>query len=394
MRQEFESVLYHQRLAHKAWLNKAFARGEKPSEQVSQLVWELLVTYTESVDDFEVVADDIYKAAYELAMLVLPGATTNLVYKNYRDYLAEAIMDYIEDSHPDQLRSLVRFTNLVSSAICEASSDLLKSSLRHRRAERFSQELKVAKRIQAHLLPKAVPSIPGFDFAGRLVPAEEIGGDYWSIKYQASDDLITLKLADITGHGIAAATLVSAVKFISGGYYKGSSSAAEVMEQTNRVLTMDTPHEILVSMVYGWLRPKTYELTIVNAGHSPAFICSSTACMDLPLTGPVMGLTEYAEYGETTFQLEKGDLVFFGSDGITEAGAPECFGLAKLKQIVVEHKEKPADEIADLVVDEVARFAGRVQDDISLVIVKVTGDPPKKTLSTRRREGKSQARGD
>ena len=392
MREEFESVLYHQRLAHKAWLNKAFARGVAPGEQVSQLVWELLVIYSEAVDDFDAVADDIFKAAYELAILVLPNTTIDEVYKLYRDDLTEAIIDYTDDSHPEQLRSLVRFSNLVSSAICEAGSDLVKSTLRHKRAERFSQEIKVAKRIQAHLLPKAVPSIAGFEFAGRLVPAEEIGGDYWSVKYQAPDDLVTLKLADITGHGIAAATLVAAVKFISGGYYKGSKSAAEVMEQTNRILTLDTPHEILVSMVYGWLRPRTYELTIVNAGHSPAFICSNTACTDLPLTGPMLGLAEDAEYGEVTFQLQKGDLVFFGSDGITEAGAPERFGLTRLKEIVLGSKEKPADEIADMVVGEVARFAGRAQDDVSLVIVKVVGDPPKATVPTKRGEGKSRAR--
>jgi len=392
MREEFESVLYHQRLAHKAWLNKAFARGAAPGEQVSQLVWELLVIYSEAVDDFDAVADDIFKAAYELAILVLPNSAIDEVYKLYRDDLAEAIIDYTDDSHPEQLRSLVRFSNLVSSAICEAGSDLVKSTLRHKRAERFSQEIKVAKRIQAHLLPKAVPSIAGFEFAGRLVPAEEIGGDYWSIKYQAPDDLVTLKLADITGHGIAAATLVAAVKFISGGYYKGSKSAAEVMEQTNRILTLDTPHEILVSMVYGWLRPKTYELTIVNAGHSPAFICSNAACIDLPLTGPMLGLAEDAEYGEATFQLRKGDLVFFGSDGITEAGAPERFGLTRLKEVVLGNKEKRADEIADTVVGEVARFAGRAQDDVSLVIVKVVGDPPERIVPTKRGEGRSRAR--
>jgi len=392
MREEFENVLYRQRLAHKAWLSKMRARGVIPSEQVSQLMWELLVAYSEAADEFDAVADDILKAAYELAKLVLSSIGMEEAHKYYRDYLAEAILDHTDDSHPEQLRNLVRFSNVVSSAICEASIDLLKSSIRHERAERLSQELTVAKRIQGHLLPKAVPSIPGFEFAGRLVPAAEIGGDYWSVKYQAADDLVTLKLADITGHGIAAATLVAAVKFISGGYYKGSKSAAEVIEQTNRVLTLDTPHEILVSMVYGWLYPKTFHLTIVNAGHSPAFICGGGACTDLPLTGPLLGLTGDAKYGEAAFQLQKGDLVFFGSDGITEAGVTESFGLGRLKRIVMDNKDKPANAIADLVVREVKRFVGRPHDDISLVIVKVIGDPPKKAESTKRGERKSRAR--
>lgn len=387
MREELEKVLYHQRLAHKAWLGRMYARGTTPTNEISQLVWELLLAYGDSVDNFDHAAEDIYQAAYELAGLVLRESSVEQVYHQYRDHLIESMLEYTSDRSPNHLRALVRFSNILSSAICEANVDTIKRSIRHQRAERFSQELSVAKKIQSHLLPKVIPTLPGFEFAGRLIPATEIGGDYWSVKYHPKDEIVTLKLADITGHGIAAATLVAAVKFISGGYYKGSISAAEVMQQTNRVLSIETPHEILVSMVYGWLRPDTYDLSIVNAGHAPAFICSDTACIDLSPTGPLLGLTETAEYGEVTFTLSKNDLIFFGSDGIIEAGIGERFGLDRLKYLVLGNKDKSADEIADLVVQEVADFAGQPNDDVSLVIVKVTADPP-----VAKKTGKPSAR--
>ena len=289
---DFETIIYHQKLAHKAWLNKVFLRGSRPSPEAIELVWELLITFSEAVANFDLASEDIYKTAYELAARELATFPVNRLQTVYRDYLLEAMCDFMPDGHPGYARAMIRFANVVSSAFCEASTDQLRKSMRHRRAEVLSSELRMAKRIQSHLLPKVIPDIPGFDFAGRLVPAEEIGGDYWSIKQKSDGGIVTLKLADITGHGVAAATLVAAVKFISGGYYTGASSAAEVMAKTNRVLTLETPHDILVSMVYAWLRPATFEISIVNAGHSPVFLCSKLLCTDISPTGPVLGVTE------------------------------------------------------------------------------------------------------
>src|SRR5204862_1634874 len=98
------------------------------------------------------------------------------------------------------------------------------------RDERLEKELTLAKRIQQRLLPRSIPKIPGFDVAGRVLAAREVGGDYWSVKDYPDDGIVTFKLADVTGHGIAAATLVAAVKFISGGFYRSAKSPAQVMD--------------------------------------------------------------------------------------------------------------------------------------------------------------------
>jgi len=373
--EELETAIYRQKLAHKAWLNKAFRAGEKPSEAVAELVWELLMTYGEAQGEFYRAAEDIYKTAYEIAAMILTDTPIKRALRIYRDFLLDAMLDHCGQDPESSCGDLVRFANRVSSAFCEAHSDLLRRTIRHQRAEQVANELRLAKRIQMHLLPKTIPDIPGFEFAGRLIPAEEIGGDYWSVKYKKDGGIVTLKLADITGHGVAAATLVAAVKFISGGFYQGSSSAAEVMKKTNRVLTIETPRDILVTMVYGWLRPETFELTLVNAGHSPVFLCRGDTCADIPLTGPVLGVTEDADYTEERLMLGKGDIVFFGSDGITEAGIAEPFGADRLKQVVTQNAQLSADEIADAVVRAVTDYAQKPHDDISLLVVKVTSDP-------------------
>lgn len=373
---EIEPMIYRQRVAFKNWLGKAMRLNAPLPDQALELVWELLVAYGEAANERRQSRDDVYKTAYDLAESLLPGADMDTVYKVYRDALLDAMTEVHAGADASEYVRMISFANQISSAFCEANADRLKKASLHTRVEGLSQELRLAKRIQQHLLPKMIPEIPGFDFAGRLIPATEVGGDYWSVKYKDADNIVTLKLADITGHGVAAATLVAAVKFISGGYYQGSRTAAEVMQKTNRVLTLETPHEILVTMVYGWLRPDTYELTLVNAGHSPAFLCGNNICRDVPLTGPVLGLTENAEYGEERLLLRKGDVIFFGSDGITEAGVTEQFGLARLKNVVTGNVELPASEIADRVVSAVMEFTKQPHDDISLLVIKVTGDPP------------------
>lgn len=372
---EFETTIYHEKLAMKAWLGRALRAGFRPHDDVSLLVWELLITYVESLDDFEAAKEDMYKAAYDLATLALHDMSIGDVSRVYRDFLVEAMLDYEGSPLGDHSLALVRFSNIVSDAFREAGSDRLRRDLRRRRAQNMADEMRLAKRIQNHLLPREIPSIPGFDFAGRLIPTQEIGGDYWSFK-DKGDGVVTLKLADITGHGIAAATLVAAVKYISGGFYEGSASVAEVIDKTNRVLTVETPRDVLVTMVYGWLRPATFELTTVNAGHSPAFICRGDVCIDIPPTGPVLGVTEHVNYGEQLFKLRKNDIIFLGSDGITEAGIPEPYGQERLKQQVLEASSGTADEIADAVVSAVMDYAPKPHDDISLVVLKVTGDPP------------------
>jgi len=372
--EKLETVLYQQKRAHKIWLGEVGKRGEKPSTLADGLVWELLLSYSEALADFDDAREDIYKTAYEIASLAVPHLNVRRLTDLYRDCLLDAIMETAESPSSAtglcDCRALVHFANTISTAFIEARADMLKRTLRHTRAESISNELRVAKAIQSHLLPKEIPRIPGFEFAGRLVPAMEVGGDYWSVKHYPNDGVVTLKLADISGHGVAAATLVAAVKFISGGYYRGSKSASEVIRQTNRVLVKETPHDIIVAMVYGWLRPKTRRLTIVNAGHEPVFFCREGLCVDVPPTGPVLGVTE-TDYGEVDVHLEEGDIDFFGSDGIIEAGITEQFGIDRLKELVGANSHLSADELADKVIRTTTEFAEQPHDDISLLVVKV-----------------------
>jgi serine phosphatase RsbU (regulator of sigma subunit) len=257
----------------------------------------------------------------------------------------------------------------VTDAAWQTHADMLQETIRRQQEERYQQELMVAKRIQERLLPRSVPQIPGFDIAGRVLPAAEVGGDYWSCRQYPEDDIVTLKLADVTGHGIAAATLVSAVKFISGGYYRGAKTAAQVMERTNAVLVRDTPHEIMVTMFYGWLYPESSEMTVVNAGHSPVLHYHRERFCVIPPTGPALGMVD-AKYREVRLSMDPGDILITCSDGVTEPSAEVALGAAWVERQVAENASLPAEELVSKIIDSALAVYGTARDDMSVLVVK------------------------
>jgi serine phosphatase RsbU (regulator of sigma subunit) len=367
----YETLVFQEKKALEAWKSAAERAKHGPNETMEEIVWTLLTLCGDYLNNpTPELEKEIADEAHEITHLAITEIGLELAAQIYRDDLLDAITRNLAGGE-EWTPQLLRFANIVSDALCHAQTESLRRTIRHQRMDNLTNELRVAKGIQQRLVPKHPPKIEGFDFAGRLIPAAEIGGDYWSVKNHPEEGIITAKLADVSGHGIAAATLVSAVKFISGGYFQSAKTASWVMEQTNRVLTEETPSEVLVSMIYAWIYSKNKEVTFVNAGHEPVFICNAEGCLDIPPTGPVLGVSE-AKYGEIRRQLAPNDIIFFGSDGLTEAGRGDQFGLQRLKHIVAENRRLSADALADTIIDKVIEYAGTPHDDLSLVIVKVT----------------------
>jgi len=309
---------------------------------------------------------DVYRIAAELERVVGQDATLRYL----RDGLTRALVPCLHRS-PTCAEAVGRIISRATDAVWRAHADVLEETIRTQHHNRLQQELTLAKRIQERLLPRTVPLVPGFDIAGKVLPAAEVGGDYWSCKDYSEDGIVTLKLADVTGHGIAAATLVAAVKFISGGYYRGSKTAAQVMERTNTVLVRETPHEILVTMVYAWLYPHSSEMSVVNAGHSPVLHFHNGAFRRIEPTGIALGLME-TRYRETRLALEPGDIFFTCSDGVTEPHADGALGETWVRELVARSAHLSAADLVEQILAEALHYYGTPKDDMSVLVVKRT----------------------
>jgi hypothetical protein len=319
-------------------------------------------------------AEDLAEAeaqAYRVASRLVAEVGPEAALRYLRDSLLGALSVSVAGAAGERL---ARLSARLSDAVWCAHADALQRTISRERDDHLRRELALAKRIQERLLPKSIPQIPGFDIAGRVLPAAEVGGDYWSCKNYPEDDIVTFKLADVTGHGIAAATLVAAVKFISGGYYRGSKTAAQVMERTNTVLVRETPHEILVTMVYGWLYPLSGEMSVVNAGHAPVLHyhrlpSGEGRFRSIPPTGLALGLTE-TKYAEVRIPMEPGDVFFTCSDGITEPSGTDALGEEWVEEQIAAAPDVTAAELVSRVLEGALRHYGTPRDDMSVLAVR------------------------
>jgi sigma-B regulation protein RsbU (phosphoserine phosphatase) len=371
-----ENIILQENKILEAWLSLMPPEASELAGTLTEPVRDLLLLMYEYLAGARgEVEEDTRHLAYRIAQQILEEEDYHTLINVFRNALQEAVVEYTASVDGERTGHLLAFFNTITDAFWHAHADRLRKTIRLQYRERFSNELRVAKRVQERLTPRVVPKVPGWEIAGRLVPALEVGGDYWSVKHYPDDGVITCKLADVTGHGIGAAILVAAVKFISGGFYRGAPSAAWVMERTNHVLVVETPSDIMVTMVYGWLRPQSSELTLVNAGHAPVFMCHDNTITNIPPTGPALGLLE-SRYSEVTLKFVPGDILFFCSDGIIEARgrAPghsrEMFGVDRLHDLICRHADLTATELADKVLQTAIDFSGSPNDDMSLMVIK------------------------
>jgi hypothetical protein len=356
------------------WIAALPSEVPPPSDRCGRYMRELCLLFRDYLDQpSDGMENDIRACTRAIAMYLLDGQDKRDWIIGYRDAFETSILRHARLSSGAAAR-IIQFMNLVTDDLWGAYADQFRLTLRIQQREAMGQELRMAKEIQSRLLPKSVPKVPGFDIAGKLIPASEVGGDYWSCKYYEQDDIVTIKLADIAGHGLAAAMLVAAVKFISGGWYRGAVNAADVIENTNRVLVKETPADILVTMFYGWIHPRARTIDVVNAGHHPILYCRGGEINEIPPTGPVLGLIQ-SQFRQETFEVQTGDILFCCSDGVIEARRQEPFGTERLKEVIRRNRYLTATELCEAVVNAVSRFTDQPQDDISVLAVRVLDTP-------------------
>jgi serine phosphatase RsbU (regulator of sigma subunit) len=139
-------------------------------------------------------------------------------------------------------------------ALMAESADRLRRAEEDR--EREAQELRAARVIQQQLLPKEMPSLPGWRIAAYYRPAREVGGDFYDF-LKLPDGQIAIVTGDVTDKGIPAALVMATTHTILRGDAPGLLSPGEVLERANDRLYPDIPANMFVTCLYAVLDPKT-----------------------------------------------------------------------------------------------------------------------------------------
>ncbi|MDD1706153.1 MAG: SpoIIE family protein phosphatase [Methanoregulaceae archaeon] len=271
----------------------------------------------------------------------------------------------------DEFIRLEESINLMIRRIREESEEL----------ERKNAELRVAAEIQQSLLPGTIDTVPGFEMAARSVPARIVGGDFYDVITAAEMPYATgnvgIVIADVSGKGLPAAIFMALSKVVLHVNAASHPRPVDAVRHANNRITAESKTSMFVTACYGVIDPGAHTFTYVNAGHNPPFVVQGNggSIRQLDPTGMVLGALEDAEYGEQTIPLSIGDSIVLYTDGITEAtnARNELFGEERLRNVLLQHHDLPANELADAILDEITRFCGGEpqSDDITLFVVKV-----------------------
>jgi serine phosphatase RsbU (regulator of sigma subunit) len=239
----------------------------------------------------------------------------------------------------------------------------------------LKKELEIAKRVQQFIIPKDFSQITYPLVSGHYHPIEDIGGDFFDC-YPLPDGNYGFLIADVTGHGIPAALVMSMAKMIFSIYASRFASTSElfasVNEQMNGLL-LDTQYITSFFVIYNI---KTKTILYSNAGHTRAlyFRANKKKVLALDTSGFFIGLASDSKYEEKTLQVEPGDRLLLYTDGITEIKNHngDEFGENRLARFIVDNVNNKGDEFCNSLFKEIMSYApheNRV-DDIAFLNIE------------------------
>ena len=252
---------------------------------------------------------------------------------------------------------------------------------RHQKAaveqERLRRELELGRQIQNDMLPPPL-RLGLTEMRGVSVPAREVGGDFFNY-FETDAGKIALLVGDVSGKGVGAALLMANIQAslrtrLALGQDLASIAGA-LDHELDRDLEATTPG-LYATLFVGLLDPATRQLEYVNAGHNPQYVLRRAGGLErMSSTGLPMGLLAGRGYGARKLQLERGDVLFFYTDGCVEAedASGEMFGVERLEHLLLGAASHETADVLASAEAEIARFrSGREpHDDATMMVVNV-----------------------
>ncbi len=245
----------------------------------------------------------------------------------------------------------------------------------------IQRELEIASRIQLSALPCKFPAFPDradFDLYATMIPAQEVGGDFYDF-FLVDEDRLGFVIGDVSGKGIGAAMFMAITRTLLRATALLGMNAAECVRYVNRVLYPESMPQMFVTAVYGILNTHTGEVSYANAGHlSPILARANGEVLTLERTGGLgLCLTSEFVYHTKKVALEPYDSLLLFTDGVTEAVGKEReqFSAERLLQVVGEANSRVPAELIRFVLREVDAFSGGAgqADDITILALQYYG---------------------
>ena len=247
--------------------------------------------------------------------------------------------------------------------------------------ERIETELNVASGIQSNMLPKNFEEFSNgkaFEIYAYMNPAKEVGGDFYDY-FDIDDENVSFVIGDVSGKGMPATLFMVKTMHLIKNHSKFSNNTSEIMKDVNNLSCERNEETLFVTTWIGRLNLKTGKLTYVNAGHNPPLVKRNDENFRYLDDEPdlVIGIMENMDYVEREMTLNKGDMIFLYTDGVTDANDSKkrLYGENRLKDTINRHKDSELTEIINEIRNDIGQFCNTQEqfDDMTMLIIKYNG---------------------
>jgi len=271
--------------------------------------------------------------------------------------------------------------DLLTAAANQAAISIENARLYETEAEKIKmeQDLSLARKIQQGLLPKCMPNLNGLDICGEMIPAMQVGGDYYDL-IQVTDTKLFVVVGDVSGKGLAASLYMTKLQTMIQLACAPNKSPKEIMVELNRRYYDAIERNSFVTMTLALFDTENKTVTFCRAGHMPVLTATNGNVIHSYRTqGIGVGLEKGIIFERTLIEevvkLKPGQIYAFFSDGITEAMNEyyDLFGEDKLSEILKGKGNKTSTQIMNDIWVSLNTFRGSAEqnDDMTMVIVKV-----------------------
>ncbi|WP_019867229.1 SpoIIE family protein phosphatase [Methylovulum miyakonense] len=245
--------------------------------------------------------------------------------------------------------------------------------------ERIQSELKVATHIQESLLPRLFPPFPNhpeFEIYASMVPAKEVGGDFYDFFFIDDYNLLFL-IGDVSDKGVPAALYMMVTKTLLKSEGQRLGEPDKILSSVNKILAADNDSCMFTTVFCAILDVRTGEVRFANAGHNPPLIIESGDVRYLAVKpGLMLGPMAGTVYGTERISLKPGDMLFLYTDGVTEAinQQEELYGERQLLKALLLAPKGDVSGMVHYISAEVSRHAAGApqSDDITMLAIKMT----------------------
>ena len=253
---------------------------------------------------------------------------------------------------------------------------------------RIEADLSIARSIQTSALPCTFPPFPDrreFELFASMNTAKEVGGDFYDF-YLLEQDTLGFLIADVSGKGIPAAMFMMTGKTIIKGLAENRQSPAEIFTVANEKLCEGNDAELFITAWLGSLDLKTGMVHVANAGHNPpVLIRDGKAEYVVFKPGLMLAGMDGMVYKDQTLQLQKNDILYLYTDGVTEAMDVDenQYGEDRLIDLLSfgDNYPEPSDDngiagaVCEMVKSDIDNFVNGAEqsDDITMLCVRFMG---------------------